>query len=484
MLQPPPSTLLEDAIDIPIWLEADGQNSLARRSQRDREIGRDIGRGDDTTRVRGWWRRITDHGDNLPGRRLHHARSWLNLALALVGLIGGSGLALAAFRYDGSYPVNVVRLLALLVAPQITLLALNLFLIPGRLPGLRVVQDALSAFNPGALAAAIYRQLTGKPESRVFDWASAPTSATRRFGKWQMLYWSQIAGVAFNISVIATAAMLIAFTDLAFGWSTTLSVDSATASGIVHAIAAPWAGLFPASVPDAALVERSQFFRLEGYGGLPDSRVLTGWWSFTVLAVITYGLLPRLAFLIVAGWRLRQATRNLLLSDSRVVALLDRMGTPALETRALQPGEQTPPSAHAAGTVARAEFAGTASAVIWNQSAAADEASELIRSRLGFAVATVLNAGGGSLDEERQSLSRLANTPDPVVIVTAAFEPPLLEFVDFLGTLRTIIGDSPSIIVLPIAEDRRAVTAIERENWSQAVGRTGDPRAYVEAGDP
>jgi hypothetical protein len=38
--------------------------------------------------------------------------------------------------------------------------------------------------------------------------------------------------------------------------------------------------------------------------------------------------------------------------------------------------------------------------------------------------------------------------------------------------------------VLPIAEDGRAVTAIERENWSQAVGRTGDPRAYVEAGDP
>jgi hypothetical protein len=483
MPEPPTTTLLEDAVDIPVWLDADSQASLAERSRRDREIGRSLAAGDDSTRVRAWWRRIEARGEALPGRHLQLARGWINLALALIGLVGGVGLALAAFRYDGSYPVNVVRLLALLVAPQIVLLALNLFLIPGRLPGLRIVQDALSALNPGALAGAIYRQLTHQPEANVFTWTAASTSATRRLGKWQMLYWSQIAAVAFNASVIATAAVLVAFTDLAFGWSTTLSVDSDTAAGIFRAIATPWAGLLPGSVPDAALVERSQFFRLEGDDNLPDSRTLTGWWSFSVLAVVTYGLVPRLVFLGVAGWRLRVATRRLLLSDPRVAALLDRMSAPDLETRAPRPADRAMAAAPAAGAVARAELAGKASAVVWNQCVTADRAGELILARLGFSVATVLEAGGGSLDTERKALEQFAATRDPVVVLTPAWEPPLLEFVDFLGALRGVIGEAPSIVVVPVAENGGAIDAIERDNWSRAVGRSGDPRAYVEPGD-
>jgi hypothetical protein len=479
----PPATIFEDAIDIPAWLETDAARPLRERVERDRRIGVDLGAGDSAARVRRWWQRIGDRGDALPGRRLHHARSWINLALALIGLVGGVGVALAAFRYDGTYPVNVVRLLAILVVPQIVLLGLNLFLIPGRLPALRFVQDALLSLNPGALAAQVYRQITGQRGSGVFAWTAARSSGMRRYGKWQMLFWSQIAAVAFNTGVIATAAMLIAFTDLAFGWSTTLGVDSATASRIFRGIAIPWAGLLPGSVPDAALVETSQFFRLEGYTELADSRALTGWWSFSVLAVVTYGMLPRLAFLTIAGWRLHAATRNLLLHDSRVVALLDRMAAPAVETRGEQFAPGTPEPRPAAGVAAPTALEGRASVLIWNGSVAADAASGLIASRLAVAAGAVLELGGGSLAEQRRTLERLAGTPDPVVVLTPGWEPPLLEFVDFLAELRAVLGRTPSIIVMPVAEDGQAITSIEHENWSRAVGRTGDPRAYVETGD-
>jgi hypothetical protein len=483
MPETPATTFFEDAIDIPAWLETDAARPLRERVARDREIGVSLAAGDGATRVRRWWQRIGERGDALPGRRLHHARSWINLTLALIGLVGGVGVALAAFRYDGTYPVNVVRLLAILVVPQVVLLALNLFLIPGRVPGLRFIQDALAALNPGALAAQIFRQITGQAESRIFAWAAARNAAMRRYGKWQMLFWSQIAAVAFNAGVIATAAMLIAFTDIAFGWSTTLSVDTGTASRIFGTIAAPWADLFPSSVPDTALVERSQFFRLEGYTGLADSRALTGWWSFSVLAVVTYGLLPRLAFLTVAGWRLHAATRNLLLHDSRVVALLDRMAAPALETSGEQPAEGTPEPLPAAGTAAPTALEGRASALIWNGSAAAGAAPGLVGSRLGVAISTVFELGVGSLAEQRQMLERLAGTDDPVVVLTPGWEPPLLDFVDFLGQLRAVLGPAPSIIVMPVAENGQATLAVERENWSRAVERTGDPRAYVETGD-
>jgi hypothetical protein len=90
----------------------------------------------------------------------------------------------------------------------------------------------------------------------------------------------------------------------------------------------------PAAVPDLSLIERSQFFRLDGARVLDveASRALTGWWAFTILAIVTYGLLPRLALWSLCVARLRAATRALLLEDPRVTALLDRMAA-RLEAR-------------------------------------------------------------------------------------------------------------------------------------------------------
>jgi hypothetical protein len=70
--------------------------------------------------------------------------------MAAAGSIAGVAVALAAFAYDSSQPVNVVRLLLLLVGTQLVLLALTLLLLPGRVPGLKHVQDLLTALNPGA----------------------------------------------------------------------------------------------------------------------------------------------------------------------------------------------------------------------------------------------------------------------------------------------------------------------------------------------
>src|SRR5690606_31773177 len=51
--------LFEDAIDVPLWLEADAEVPLAQRRARDREIARkleaDGGADDDVARVRDWW---------------------------------------------------------------------------------------------------------------------------------------------------------------------------------------------------------------------------------------------------------------------------------------------------------------------------------------------------------------------------------------------------------------------------------------------
>ena len=163
----------------------------------------------------------------------------------------------------------------------------------------------------------------------------AARPAARRFVKWQLLYWSQTAAVMFNVAALVTAVMLVTFSDLAFGWSTTLDVPAATASRIVQAIASPWASFAPLAVPSPELVEQSQFFRLErarcrGRRGARARRVVA------IHSARDRDL--RLAAAPAAARTRHRAvargTGALLLEDSRVTALLDRMASPAIETAA------------------------------------------------------------------------------------------------------------------------------------------------------
>ena len=132
------TTLFEDAIDVPLWLEADRLTPYAERVRRDREIARRIrAAAVASQRVRAWWRSAAPRrAEPALARGSARLRTLVTVAMAAVGSITGVAVALAAFAYDGSQPVNVVRLLALLVGVQLVLLALTLLLLPRPRAGL------------------------------------------------------------------------------------------------------------------------------------------------------------------------------------------------------------------------------------------------------------------------------------------------------------------------------------------------------------
>ncbi|MGE0383197.1 MAG: DUF2868 domain-containing protein [Gammaproteobacteria bacterium] len=484
---PRPSTsLFQDAIDIPQWLEADRQAPYAQRLRRDRDIARSMAAAAPARRVRQWWRSVGPPADPGAGERLDRMRGALSVAMVALGVVAGTSLALAAFRYDGSQPVNVVQLFALLVGLQILAILLTVLLIPRRAPVLRAVQDALATLSPGALAASISRGLLrAQPDlARLFDRNAARASAGR-FARWQLLFWAQVAAVSFNVAVLATAVALVTFTDLAFGWSTTLDADPRVVSRIVEVLAWPWHAIVPGAVPGAELVERSQFFRLQG-SGPPDpgaSRTLAGWWPFTICAIVTYGLLPRIVLLVVSALRLRAAAAALLLDDPGVTALLDRMDSPALETSAAEHDAVQPGGAPAAA-LDQHSVSGQAQAIVWEDCLTPEAAGTYARERLGIAPSPVLQAGGGrALGADHDTLARIAAArPDTLVVFTPAWEPPLLEFLDFLAGLRRHAGAAATIIVTPVPEATRTVSDTQRDTWARAVGRLADPRLYLETG--
>jgi hypothetical protein len=278
--------------------------------------------------------------------------------------------------------------------------------------------------------------------------------------------------------------MLVTFSDLAFGWSTTLEADSAAVTRVVHGISRPWAALVPAAVPSAELVAQSQFYRLEGSAVDTAPRVLGAWWPFTLLALVTYGLLPRLALLAIAATRLRAATKRLLLDDPGVTALLDRMDSPEIETGAAE-HDAAPALEIGVPPAAPRPITGSARALIWEECLPADAARDYARRHLALDVTSVTAAGGGDLTVDRAALERLAAEDTQTLIVfTPAWEPPLLELLDFIEELRRRLGSAASIVVAPVPDGPRAVTDVERATWTRATSRLADPKLYVETGSP
>jgi hypothetical protein len=494
--------VLAAAIDIRRWLEADRQTPFADRLARDRAIGRAIPAGDDATRVLAWWASLAAARPGVPanelggasapgiGERVERYRRIAILGLLLTGVLFGVATAAVAFAYDGRHPVNLFRLLGLLVVLPGGLLLVTLVLLLAR-PGGAAPQSGglLAALNAGRWAGAVLDRVA---RIELFAPAAGAPLGLAGFARWQVLVFSQWSAVGFFVGAIGYAFLLVAFTDLAFGWSTTLEVEAADAQRAFAALAAPWAGWLPQATPGPALTEASRYFRGEAPALAAErAALLGGWWPFVLMTVLVYGLLPRVLLLGWAGWRLREATRVLLCRDPEVTALLDRLAAPVVSPGGdgtgaaplLPPGEVPAPQ-HAVG-------APEALLVIWNRALPAAAAEQWLADRLGLRAAALLETGAlASGSEQRAAVAELLSRPrvagadHRLVVLTRGWEPPLLEFADFLGLLRELAGTSPSLTVVPIDVSGTRVDAGDRAVWASTLARLRDPRLYVQEALP
>jgi hypothetical protein len=484
-----PGSLFHEALDIPAWLEADRDRPFEERLHRDRTIAASLSSSDPLARVRHWWlaiRRETPPAarDIEFATRLARGRGLITFLMLLIGALAGAGAGMAVFRYDGTWPVNVVTVFAVLVLLQILLIALTLILMLPRVPGLDALQSLLSGLNPGALAAALYRRVVRRDDQRasLLVWHEARGPAATRFARWQMLTWSQCAAVAFNVAALVTALALIAFTDLAFGWSTTLRLDSDDVLRLTRLLAAPWRELWPAAVPTAELIEHSRFFRLASSRPTAiTASELTGWWPFLLAAIMTYGLLPRCCLLLLASIRLRAATRNLLLDDPRVRALLDRMNAAEVHLGSdIKEAATVFPDAEAQSAPA---MSGDAVVIVWSGALPLREVGPWTAKHLRWHVTETFEAGSRTIAADEAVIERAAALqPNPMIIYVRGWEAPLLDLQDFIQALRAKLGPQCSLIVVPVGANGEITSEAQRSIWSRWTARVGDPALYLESG--
>lgn len=294
-----------------------------------------------------------DLRDLLPGTAFDHAQRLGTLILAVVGFLIGVGAASTLLSYDGHQPVNVFWYLFLLVGAQFLLVggAVLAWVLRRSRPVGTAIQDVTvlgRLIRPlfTRLGSWVQQQRLAHASQEIRDRARAGTGMLK--SQYQLygpvtylpvLVPAQVFGVAFNLGVILMTIALEWFTDLAFGWGSALDVGPQVVYELARAVATPWSWLLGEGVgyPTLDQVDGSRIilYELARTVAMPDSLDaghLRSWRWFLVLAILTYGLLPRLGLLLASIYAQRHFLNRLPFTHARTQALYARLVTPRLET--------------------------------------------------------------------------------------------------------------------------------------------------------
>jgi hypothetical protein len=484
------SSLLSELVDLHAALRLDSHTALDNRKQRDRRIGQALQqhRHDPLKQLRGWLERVELPGWKRDGHdavQLYHV---LCLILVIAGLASGWGLARAVLHYTGAEPINVVNALGLLVLPQLLLLLLWLVAaVPHRLPLFSSLQSALRLLNPGRLAgllAHVFPQQRRQSLEALWDSENALLLAPA--ARWLFSLWSQLFAFWFNVGLLLALFYLISFSDLAFAWSTTLNLDNSSFHRLLAALAWPWHSLFPDAVPSPELVELSRYYRLDegSLASAPGAAArLGGWWPFLVAAVVCYGLLPRLVTLVFSWLRFQHHLGTALPRLPGAPELLARMNSPLISTAALGPESAADmPSGNENVPTQTAAYRLKSAVVDWCGAVENRDRISAHLQAMGIEPLDFLNAGGTrSTTQDKATVAALCKQGgDGVAVVAKAWEPPLLEFLDFLQEIRAQCGRRRPLIVV-LWGGRPGVSEHDRNAWQLTLRQLRDPDLHLES---
>lgn len=278
---------------------------------------------DDDARLLAWARRLLrDRVDGEDGTAsvavlqggLAAAR-WL---LPLVGVLAGVGMLHAGLPPNDVRPANVLVIVAEgVLLPSIFLLA-TLLLVPhaGRL----AVWAHPLAWTLAVLGRGALRTRVGALAGRVLARSGAGASL---FAALSHLFWIGVLS-----AFLGLAAWRFAFDDYLFSWSSTMPISGDGVRDVFGVLVAPIGWLPWIDAPSPEQVAVSEYASLEAAwawstgDGARDEALRKGWYLPLLAVVAFWGLLPRLAGLAWAGWRLRSGIRRALDSPGNREILL------------------------------------------------------------------------------------------------------------------------------------------------------------------
>jgi hypothetical protein len=295
----------------------------------------------------------------------------------------------------------------------------------------------------------------------------------------QIFVWSQSFGFAFTSGALVATLAFVVFTDLAFGWSTTLDVAASNLHGLVRVISAPWALLWPDASPPLDLIETTRHFRVSRVEQIHavDPIQYGGWWPFLVASLAFYGLVPRSLFVAIGSRWLGREVGEAILRTPGMDSLLGRMTMPLIESQATTPeGEVGYAERGLVATIRVSDWlresGGEEPMVIRWAEASEDEA---LMAALGVARLLVRDAGGRrSIQEDADLVASVSSGEGGIALCVRAYEPPVLDVLDFVSDLRRAIGERRGLCLLLLEG-----TESDHVAWRNKLMGLGDPGLRV-----
>jgi hypothetical protein len=268
-----------------------------------------------------------------------------------------------------------------------------------------------------------------------------------------------------------------------------IHLDAQRFHALVHALATPFAWLWPDADPSVALVSATRYSRLEGAYVLSGARraahpeLVGGWWPFLLASLAFYGLLPRCLTLALSALRASRVLARLPLDDAEVGRLVRRLSAPRVETRSPQRESAASPPGTTSSVALPDGTASRCTLVLWRDVPAIPELEAAVARQTRWTVAGMQPAGGRDYEEGRIDWSKLANGSDPVVVVAEGWEAPDKAVLRLMRDLRQALGERRHLVVLLARIDATGVhpaLASDVRIWEQVLAPLEDPYLAVQ----
>ncbi|MEM7404056.1 MAG: DUF2868 domain-containing protein [Pseudomonadota bacterium] len=449
---------------------ADAGLDAAERDRRDADIARELDPASSPQeRIDRWLTRVSPSSERGVEVPLGAAGTVSILAGAGLGLLS----AVTLFYYDGSGRVNALAVMGFLTAFPVLLLALSwlscLSITGARVwPVLGSLVAGLARLSPGRLTAWLAARMSRDEleHLKLLAPREGADPPLQRVRVWFFARWSHLVGTGYFAGALIGMFLLVVFSDLVFGWSTTLEIESGRLYRLVELMALPWAWIWPAASPSQELVAASQYFRAAApVEDVEKLAALGQWWPFLLMSVLTYGWLPRAVSAALCARLLHRASARAFVASAASRHLLERLSAPpgpAAAGLARQSRSSSP---------ARDELSASRVDVVvnWAQLAIDDDVL-----RATFGAHRIESAGGVCTIDEDDAVVAAVSEGATTVVLCKAWEPPLLELHDFAAALHARSGASVYVVPVVIEGGRPGAPAPrDAEVWSRSFSVSG-----------
>lgn len=387
----------------------------------------------------------------------------LVMIVFLLGFFSGLGL----LSYSGHEPVNVIYFMAMVVLVPLMTMSLTLV----SMFRANASQNLLVHISPAFWMEKILRLLPKSVKTSLQELKINPL-----LGNWLIIKRSQLLSLVFSVGLLLALLGMVVTKDIAFAWSTTLQISPKEFHGIISTLAFAWRDIFPWAVPSVDLIEQSQYFRLGeklDIQMIQNASRLGEWWKFLAFATLFYAILLRAGMWLLSMLGFKKALKSSFLGLEGANTLLREMNEPLITTSEAEEKKS----------------------FVFNDSHYVQEVEDLDSSydrTLGWAMSNeevrILNesmqiitpmafdvGGSNTLEEDSEIISKCRGE---VLFYVKSWEPPTMDFVDFLEAL-TQVADKVILVPVGTVEDAYLPRSKELEVWGRKLQQISSDKVWL-----